>query len=101
MKQVQLNLTVKALIYNTTKAYYKCSLGNGLCSLKLFLLRHNAAVLTSPALQQVKDCHLLIFQSFNASNILFFLKPLLHFEGLVLESTNWTVIVVLFSLNSK
>lgn len=50
---------MKTFLYNTTKAYYKCSLGNRLCSLKLFLLRANAAVLTSPGPRQVKDCHLL------------------------------------------
>ncbi|CBI15953.3 hypothetical protein VitviT2T_008324 [Vitis vinifera] len=50
--KVQLNLTMKTFLYNTTKAYYKCSLGNRLCSLKLFLLRANAAVLTSPGPRQ-------------------------------------------------
>ncbi|RVW56570.1 hypothetical protein CK203_086727 [Vitis vinifera] len=52
--KVQLNLTMKTFLYNTTKAYYKCSLGNRLCSLKLFLLRANSAVLTSPG--HVLEC---------------------------------------------
>ncbi|KAL7200102.1 hypothetical protein ACSBR2_022248 [Camellia fascicularis] len=53
--EVQLNFTIKGFLYNTTQAYYKCSLSHRLCSLKLFLLRANAAVLTSPATEQVKN----------------------------------------------
>ncbi|KAL7234347.1 hypothetical protein ACSBR1_017862 [Camellia fascicularis] len=53
--KVQLNFTIKSFLYNTTQAYYKCSLSHRLCSLKLFLLRANAAVLTSPATEQVKN----------------------------------------------
>ncbi|KAJ4979400.1 hypothetical protein NE237_010180 [Protea cynaroides] len=46
--EVQLNLSIQALLYNTTDAYYKCSVFQGLCSLKLYLLGTNVAVLTSP-----------------------------------------------------
>ncbi|GAB4859949.1 hypothetical protein Ancab_011428 [Ancistrocladus abbreviatus] len=52
--EVQLNFTVKALLYNTTDAYFKCSLSNHLCSFNLFLLRPNTAILTSPGHGQVK-----------------------------------------------
>ncbi|KAL7200099.1 hypothetical protein ACSBR2_022248 [Camellia fascicularis] len=54
--EVQLNFTIKGFLYNTTQAYYKCSLSHRLCSLKLFLLRANAAVLTSPATEQLLSC---------------------------------------------
>ncbi|KAF5943341.1 hypothetical protein HYC85_017418 [Camellia sinensis] len=50
--EVQLNFTIKGFLYNTTQAYYKCSLSHRLCSLKLFLLRENVAVLTSSATEQ-------------------------------------------------
>ena len=52
--QVELEFTIKSIIYNTTKANYKCSLGNHLCSLKLSLLGTDAAVLTSPGHKEVK-----------------------------------------------
>ncbi|XP_031402370.1 E3 ubiquitin-protein ligase APD2-like [Punica granatum] len=53
--EVELNITVKARLYDTTKAYYKCSLGNPSCSLKINLLKNNAAVLTSPEEGTVDD----------------------------------------------
>ncbi|XP_044482212.1 protein SMAX1-LIKE 6-like isoform X4 [Mangifera indica] len=46
--EVQLNFTISAFIYNTTKAYYKCSLGSRQCSFTLPLVGANTAVLTSP-----------------------------------------------------
>lgn len=46
--EVELTLTVNALLYNTTQAYYKCSPVNNVCSLKVFITGTNAAVLTSP-----------------------------------------------------
>ncbi|XP_062085175.1 E3 ubiquitin-protein ligase APD2-like isoform X2 [Humulus lupulus] len=46
--EVELEFTIKALLYNTTKSYYRCSLGNHLCSLKLSFLGTNTVVLTSP-----------------------------------------------------
>ncbi|XP_010262861.1 PREDICTED: uncharacterized protein LOC104601271 [Nelumbo nucifera] len=53
--EVHLNITIRALVYNTTEAYYKCSLSRSLCSLKLFLFRANVAVLTSPGAEQDTD----------------------------------------------
>ncbi|KAF8402653.1 hypothetical protein HHK36_010742 [Tetracentron sinense] len=50
--EVQLNLRIRAFLYNTTEAFYKCSLNHGICSLKLFLMGSNAAVLTSPGPEQ-------------------------------------------------
>ncbi|KAH7836637.1 hypothetical protein Vadar_003789 [Vaccinium darrowii] len=49
--EVQMNFTLNGFLYNTTRAYYQCSLSH-LCSLKLFLLRANVAVLTSPGMEQ-------------------------------------------------
>lgn len=49
---VQLNFTVRDFHYDTSNAYYKCSPSHRLCSLKLFLQRANAAVLTSPGISQ-------------------------------------------------
>ncbi|KAJ4725585.1 RING/U-box superfamily protein [Melia azedarach] len=45
--EVQLNFTMTAFIYNTTKAYYRCSLDNSLCTVSLDLLGATTAVLTS------------------------------------------------------
>ncbi|KAM4095369.1 hypothetical protein ACJW30_08G024400 [Castanea mollissima] len=53
--EVELNFTINAFLYNTTQAYYPCSLGNPLCSLKLSLLGTNVAVLTSPHLKEGTD----------------------------------------------
>ncbi|PSS23822.1 E3 ubiquitin-protein like [Actinidia chinensis var. chinensis] len=50
--EVQLNLSMKAFLYNTTKAYYNCALAQGACSLKMFFSDANAAVLTSPGPEQ-------------------------------------------------
>ncbi|XP_059667991.1 E3 ubiquitin-protein ligase APD2 [Cornus florida] len=50
--EVQLNLRVKAFLYNATEAYYKCNLADGPCKLKLFFPEGNAAVLTSPGPEQ-------------------------------------------------
>lgn len=52
-KQVQLNLTVMSLLYNTTSAYYNCAVAQGACSLKMFFPNGNSAVLTSPGPEQV------------------------------------------------
>ncbi|KAK4792495.1 hypothetical protein SAY86_022930 [Trapa natans] len=49
---VELNFTVKAWMYNTTTAYYSCSLGNPSCSLTIHLLKGDMAVLTSPSLKE-------------------------------------------------
>ncbi|XP_057498551.1 E3 ubiquitin-protein ligase APD2-like [Actinidia eriantha] len=50
--EVQLNLSMKAFLYNTTKAYYNCAVAQGACSLKMFFSDANAAVLTSPGPEQ-------------------------------------------------
>ncbi|XP_022753799.1 uncharacterized protein LOC111302127 [Durio zibethinus] len=46
--EIQLKFSINALIYDTTQAYYRCSLGDHLCTLKLYLLGEAAAVLSSP-----------------------------------------------------
>ncbi|KAK6231238.1 E3 ubiquitin-protein ligase APD1-4 [Theobroma cacao] len=50
--EVELNITVRAFIYNTTEAYYRCTFGNGLCSLSVLFPQGNSVVLTSPGLEQ-------------------------------------------------
>lgn len=45
--QAQLTFRIQALFYNTTGAYFKCSLGHRLCALKLFFLEENVAILAS------------------------------------------------------
>ncbi|XVF76823.1 hypothetical protein PTKIN_Ptkin13bG0297800 [Pterospermum kingtungense] len=50
--EVELNLTVRAFIYNTSKAYYRCTFPNGLCSLSILFPQGNSAVLTSPGPEQ-------------------------------------------------
>ncbi|XP_061343005.1 E3 ubiquitin-protein ligase APD2 [Gastrolobium bilobum] len=50
--EVELNLRVRALLHNTTNAYYKCALTSSPCSLSIFFPEGNAAVLVSPGPQQ-------------------------------------------------
>ncbi|XVF08280.1 hypothetical protein REPUB_Repub06bG0212900 [Reevesia pubescens] len=50
--EVELNLTVRAFIYNTTEAYYSCTFTNGLCSLSILFPQGNSIVLTSPGLKK-------------------------------------------------
>ncbi|KAJ4704440.1 RING/U-box superfamily protein [Melia azedarach] len=50
--EVQLDLTVRALLYNTTEAYYKCTFTSGMCSLSVLFPNGNAIVLTSPGTDQ-------------------------------------------------
>ncbi|KAK3226137.1 hypothetical protein Dsin_005999 [Dipteronia sinensis] len=50
--EVQLDLTLRALQYNTSESYYKCTFTQGLCSLSLLFPRGNAIVLTSPSTEQ-------------------------------------------------
>ncbi|KAK7844265.1 putative e3 ubiquitin-protein ligase xbat35 [Quercus suber] len=52
--EVQLNLRVKAYLYNTTEAYYKCTFADGMCGLNVLFPNGNAAVLTSPSAEQGK-----------------------------------------------
>ncbi|EOY33720.1 Ubiquitin-protein ligase, putative isoform 2 [Theobroma cacao] len=46
--EIQLQFSFNALICDTTQAYYRCSLGNRLCTFELYLLGENAVVLSSP-----------------------------------------------------
>ncbi|KAK9940777.1 hypothetical protein M0R45_017418 [Rubus argutus] len=46
--EVELVFNIKSFLYNTTQAYYRCSIHNQYCSLKLSLLGATSAVLTSP-----------------------------------------------------
>ncbi|KAI7999112.1 E3 ubiquitin-protein ligase APD2 [Camellia lanceoleosa] len=50
--EVQLNLKVKAILYNTTEAYYNCAVACGMCNLKMLFPSGNAVVLTSPGPEQ-------------------------------------------------
>ncbi|CAI8612844.1 unnamed protein product [Vicia faba] len=50
--EVELNLTVRAFMHNTTSAFYKCAPTSSPCSLNIFFPDGNAAVLVSPAPQQ-------------------------------------------------
>ncbi|XP_058739747.1 E3 ubiquitin-protein ligase APD2-like [Vicia villosa] len=50
--EVELNLTVRAFLHNTTNAFYKCAPTSSPCSLNIFFPDGNAAVLVSPAPQQ-------------------------------------------------
>lgn len=47
---VNLNMTIKASLYDTTEPYYKCAPADGKCTFQLFFVGENAAVLTSPGL---------------------------------------------------
>ncbi|XP_042955581.1 E3 ubiquitin-protein ligase APD2-like isoform X1 [Carya illinoinensis] len=71
--EVELQLSINALVYNTTEAYYKCSLGNYICSLKLFLLGRNVAVLTSPHPMEGTDVGWYVKLSFGPRWITYFL----------------------------
>ncbi|KAJ8550938.1 hypothetical protein K7X08_000308 [Anisodus acutangulus] len=46
--QVRLDIRSRVLLYNSTGAYYECNLGREQCSVRFFLARGNAALLTSP-----------------------------------------------------
>ncbi|KAH9736531.1 E3 ubiquitin-protein ligase APD2 [Citrus sinensis] len=50
--EVQLNLRLRAFLYNTSDAYYKCTFADGLCSLTVLFPNGNAIVLTSPKTEQ-------------------------------------------------
>ncbi|KZV33123.1 hypothetical protein F511_03389 [Dorcoceras hygrometricum] len=47
-RQVELKIGIKSLRYNTTEAYHQCNLAEGECTVNLFFLSDNAALLTSP-----------------------------------------------------
>ncbi|CAL5192308.1 unnamed protein product [Lathyrus oleraceus] len=50
--EVELNLTVRAFLHNTTNAFYKCAPTSSPCSLNIDFPHGNKAVLVSPAPQQ-------------------------------------------------
>lgn len=50
---MQLNLTLKALVYNTTQAYYNCSLAYGECTFRTSFSDGYTVVLTTPGTKQV------------------------------------------------
>ncbi|KAL5977194.1 hypothetical protein ACLOJK_021536 [Asimina triloba] len=50
--EVELNFTIHAFLYNTTGAYYKCSMNHKVCGLKLFIFGATVAVLATPGPQQ-------------------------------------------------
>ncbi|KAL1804645.1 hypothetical protein ACET3Z_027713 [Daucus carota] len=50
--EMQLNLTLKALLYNTTQAYYKCSLSYGECTFRTSYSDGYTVVLTTPSTKQ-------------------------------------------------
>lgn len=54
IEQVTLNLSVISTLHNTTNAYYRCALINTPCALDIFFLDGSAAVLVTPAPQQVR-----------------------------------------------
>ncbi|CAL1378764.1 unnamed protein product [Linum trigynum] len=51
--QVHLKITIRALLYDTSGAYYKCAFPGGLCSLTVLFLAKNPVLLTSPSTEQV------------------------------------------------
>lgn len=53
--EVQLNLGIKAYLYNTTEAYYKCTFADDVCGLKIVFPNGNAAVLTTPGTEEGKN----------------------------------------------
>lgn len=58
--QLQLNLSIKAFLYNTAEAYYSCTFVDGICSLSILFPNGNAAVLTSPGPEDVSLCTCLL-----------------------------------------
>ncbi|KAK1377428.1 E3 ubiquitin-protein ligase rififylin [Heracleum sosnowskyi] len=50
--EMQLNLTLKALVYNTTRAYYNCSVAYGECTFRTSFSDGNTVVLTTPGSRQ-------------------------------------------------
>ncbi|KAI4353357.1 hypothetical protein L6164_002315 [Bauhinia variegata] len=50
--EVELTIRIKAFLYNTSNAYYKCALTGDSCGLSIFFPSGNAAVLTTPGPEQ-------------------------------------------------
>ncbi|KAK9668467.1 hypothetical protein RND81_13G062800 [Saponaria officinalis] len=53
--EVELHLSVRSSMYDTTTSYFKCNLSRGSCSLKIPFPSGNAAVLTTPGTQMGGD----------------------------------------------
>ncbi|XP_019162856.1 PREDICTED: uncharacterized protein LOC109159226 [Ipomoea nil] len=49
MVEVHLNIMIKAFLYSTNEAYYKCRITQNQCGLSLFFPGGNVALLTSPS----------------------------------------------------
>ncbi|KAK4749514.1 hypothetical protein SAY87_026963 [Trapa incisa] len=47
--EVELNIQVKAYLYNTSQAYYKCTFSRGQCSLDVLFPTGNVALITTPS----------------------------------------------------
>ncbi|MQL83864.1 hypothetical protein Taro_016367 [Colocasia esculenta] len=52
LKQVELKIAINASLYNTTRAYYNCSLHQDSCVMKISFLGENAAILATSGPQQ-------------------------------------------------
>lgn len=63
--QVQLNISIRALEYNTTGAYYSCSLSDRDCTLQLHFPKGNEVLLTSPGPDQVFICLATVYLCFS------------------------------------
>ena len=58
--QVELDIDVRAILYDTKQSFYKCTFSNGECTFNEMCLVGNSIVLTSPAPRQVcihKETH--------------------------------------------
>ncbi|KAL5550432.1 hypothetical protein UlMin_000608 [Ulmus minor] len=55
--EVELNLSIRSFIYNTSGAYYKCNLTQGTCSMKILFPKGNTAVLNSIGPEEGASVH--------------------------------------------
>lgn len=51
--QVELDIDVRAVLYDTTQSFYNCTFNNGECTFDAMSLVGNSVVVTSPAPSQV------------------------------------------------
>ena len=51
--QVELDIDVKAVLYDTKQSFYNCNFSNGECTFNAMSLVGNSVVVTSPAASQV------------------------------------------------
>lgn len=54
--QVELNIDVRAVLYDTKQSFYNCNFSNGKCAFNVMPLVGNSVVVTSPAASQVCIC---------------------------------------------